>query len=378
MLIRVKKDFSFVSRGPIALPVTTARADTAAVFNGTYMRPNSGNAGTVPSSGPYSASPDIWLAGTTAVPNYQTALATAASYATQSSSNIYSGQTNLLYVRGKNGGTVIKTNTVTLYCAPSGVINSPSQWQNNIIQTDLGQRNGNITNLAPGSVGVCDSMFTWTNVLPPPPGSDHYCLFAQINDANNSNPFPNVETAFDMGSLIMNNLGWGWRNTSMIAATPTWQYTEPMNIPIEYPTTNTYNIFVAPVGYVGWTVEFYSSRADVNGHPIMLKKTVVTQDGVLLGVTNAVLDPGFQSLMTVNMYSPNNQPPAAGASVPLSVTYVASAKRDLQEAVHRNLIDWRFQHRARRLLPEVFGVTPTAWIAQGTYNWQVTNNPLIK
>ncbi len=375
MLIRTPKSSAFVSRTPVGLPLVLVQGTSE--FNGTYMRPNSSNTGTVPAGSPYSASPDIWFAGSTPIANYQTALATDSSYATQSNNNIYSGQTNILYVRGKNGATSNKTNTVQLYYAPSGIINAPSQWQNNVIKTDSGGIYGNITNLAPGTVGVCDATFVWTNVTPPPPGSDHYCVFAQFNDANNSNPFPSVDTALDMGALIMNNLGWGWRNTSMIAATPTWQYTTPLNIPSDYPTTNAYSIFIAPTGYVGWDAEFYSSRPDSQGNPIKLGRTKVTQDGILLGVSSAVLDPGYQSLMTVNMYSPNGQPPTSGARVPMSVNYVAGSQSYL-EAISRNLIDTEFMLRLRRSCPELVGVEPTAWIIQGTYNWQVPSNAAIK
>ena len=369
MLIRVPRTNTLVSRGPVGLPASRM-AQATGQFNGVYLRPNSNNAGSVPSSGPYSASPDIWFAGSTPIANYQQALATDSSYATSSSNNIYSGQTNLIYVRGKNGSTVNKTNTVQLYYAPSGIINAPSQWKNNVIKTDTGQAQGNIINLAPNTIGVCDATFVWTNVTPPPKGSDHYCLFAQFNDANNSNPFPNVDTALDMGSLIMNNLGWGWRNTSMIAATPTWQYTEPLTIPADYPTTNAYSIFIAPTGYVGWEAEFYASRSDSSGNPIRLGRTKVTQDGVLLGVSSAILEPGYQALMTVNMYSPNGSPPPAGARVPMSVNYVASTPPQLREAIARNLIDTEFMLRLRRYCPEAFGIGPQAWIIQGTYNWE--------
>lgn len=377
MLIRSPRSHSFVSRGPVGLPMSRA-AQATSQFNGTYMRPNSSNSGTVPASGPYSASPDIWFAGSTPITNYQQVLATDSSYASASNNNIYSGQTNLIYVRGRNGATVNKTNTVQLYYAPSGIINSPSQWQNNVIKTDLGQTQGNIINLAPNTVGVCDATFVWTNVTPPPPGSDHYCLFAQFNDANNSNPFPSVDTALDMGSLIMNNLGWGWRNTSMISATPTWQYTVPLDIPVDYPTTNTYSVLISPTGYVGWDAEFYASRNDSVGNPIKLGRTKVTQDGILLGVANAILEPGFQTLMTVNMYSPNGSAPPAGARVPMSVNYAASTPQARKEAVHRNLIDNEFMLRLRRSCPEVFGITPQAWIIQGTYNWQVASGPATK
>jgi hypothetical protein len=358
----------------VGLPITRA-ALASSQFNGTYMRPNPSNSGTVPANAPYSYSPDIWLAGSTPIANYQQDLATDSSYATASDDNIYSGQTNIIYVRGKNGATVNKTNTVQLYYAPSAIINSPSQWQNNVINTDQGQTQGNIINLAPNTVGVCDATFVWTNVTPPPPGSDHYCLFAQFNDAANSNPFPDIYTALDMGALIMNNLAWGWRNTSIIPATPTWQYTVPLEIPANYPSTESYTIYITPTGYVGWDAEFYASNTDSLGNPIKLVRTKVTQDGLLLGVNGVVLDPGFQTLMTVNMYSPNNSQPPAGANVPISINYTTSNSAQLKEAVHRNLIDTDFMMRLRRRCPEVFGVTPTVWIIQGTYNWQVASGP---
>jgi len=371
MLIQARTDHSFVSRGPVALPRPRALAATSA-FNGIYMRPNPGDDGSVPALSPYTTSPDIWLAGTSAIPNYQTALATSQSYGSSSSNNIYSGQTNLLYVRGKNGAGANKTVNVTMYYAPSGVIQSPSQWQDNVIPTDTGQQQGYITNLAPSTIGVCDATFTWKNPVAPPPGSDHYCLFAQFNDANNSNPFPNVETALDMGALIMNNLGWGWRNTSMISAAASWSYTEPLTIPSNYPTTQAYSIFISPVGYVGWDAEFYASRADAKGNPIKLARTRVTADGQLLGVGQAILDPGFNTLMTVNMYSPNGQPPPAGATVPMSCNYAANPKSGLDEAIARGLVDWEFMARVRRSLPEL-GIGPTAWIPQGYYSWTVLN-----
>ncbi|MBK8256445.1 MAG: hypothetical protein IPK82_27725 [Polyangiaceae bacterium] len=366
MLIRAQRDLSFVSRGPIVLP--NVRAAATSTFNGIYLRPNPSNTGSVPSLSPYSSSPDIWLAGQDAVPNFQTALATDSSYATQSSSNITQGQTNLLYVRGKNGSTASKTVNVTLYYAPSGVIQSPSQWQNNVLRTDNGQMQGNITNLTAGSIGVADATWIWLNPPPPPPGSDHYCLFAQFNDANNSNPFPNVETALDMGALIMNNLGWGWRNTSMIGSPATWSLTEPLSIPINYPTTQAYSIFITPTGYVGWDAEFFASRADTNGNPIKLVRSKVNQDGQMMGVNNVVLEPGWTGLMTVNMYSPDGRKVTPGASVPLSCNFMAQPKTGLFEAISRGLVDAEFMRRVRRAIPG-FDVTPTAWIPQGYYNW---------
>jgi hypothetical protein len=187
---------------------------------------------------------------------------------------------------------------------------------------------------------------------------------------HNSNPFPNVETALDMSALVMNNLGWGWRNVSMVSADAQWSYTEPLEIPPEYPSTATYSIFIAPTGFVGWDAELYASRTDANGNQIRLPRTKVTADGVLLGVSQAVLEPGFLTDMTVNMYSPDGRQVTPGASVPLSCNYVATPKAQLYEAVERGLVDWELMARVRRSIPQL-AITPTAWLPQGYYTWTV-------
>ncbi|MEA2692857.1 MAG: hypothetical protein QOJ16_2244 [Acidobacteriota bacterium] len=368
MLLRARKDLSFVTRGPVTLP-RPALATANSTFNGIYLRPNSKNDGSVPSRAPYSTSPDIWPAGTTPIASYQTTLATAASYASSSSSNIYSGQSNIIYVRGRNGATANKTVNVTLYWAFSGVINSPSQWQNNVIKSDANQSQGTISSLTPNAIGVCDATFLWMGP-PRPKGSNHYCLFAQFNDANNSNPFPDVATPLRMSALIQNNLGWGWRNMSTIKAEATWQESEPLTIPSNYPSTEAYSICIEPVGFVGWQAEFYASRTDSRGNPIRLNKTPVTLDKQLLGVSQVILEPGFNCEMTVNMYAPSSKMKLVpGATVVMSCNYIAPQSQ-LTEAIALGLVDWRFMAQLRKSLPEL-GVTPTAWTPQGSYSWTV-------
>jgi hypothetical protein len=374
MLTRIKRDLSFRSRGAVGMPTPRALLGSS-TFPGLYMRPNPGDDGSVPAADPYCASPDIWIAGLDPVANFQTALATDQSYASESSNNVFSGQGNLIYVRGRNGATADKTVNVSMYYAPSGVIQSPSKWQNNVIPTDQGPAQGTLANVAPGTVGVCDATFLWSDPPPPPPGSDHYCLFAQFNDAANSNPFPDVETVFDMGALIMNNLGWGWRNTSMIPSTATWQMSEPLAIPANYPTQS-YQIAVTPVGFVGWDVDFHCSQPDANGNLISLARTTIVQDKQILGVSAALLEGGFQGQMFVNLYSPNGQGAPVGATVPLSCNYIATSKKDVREAVSRGLVDWEYMWRLRRSNPELF-VGPTAMIGQGAYSAKVSDSPAV-
>ena len=136
-------------------------------FNKLYMRPNLLSSGQVPASGPLSASPDIWVAGDKPVPDYKTSLAEAASYLADCATNLVQNKDNYIYVRAKNGGAANASNNVTLYWADGAVIQWPSRWLNNIIGTDLDpSAKGNITNLAPGAVGVADRPFVWRQ-LPP-------------------------------------------------------------------------------------------------------------------------------------------------------------------------------------------------------------------
>jgi hypothetical protein len=368
MLARVRNEYG--RRGTVAVPRPSIAAATS-TFNGTYMRPNLANGGSVPATGTMCESPDIWIAGTTPVANFQTALAATASYATQSSSNIYTGgpgggPSNYIYVRGTNGATTTQSNTVQLYYSPNGVIQWPSQWQNNTIPTDQGTNVANINNLAPGQVGVADATFLWSNVQPPPAGSDHYCLFAQLNNATNSNPFPQVYTQLDMAALIANNLGWGWRNTVEVASNvPTWSYNMTLTIPENIPTTATYFVYVNPTGFIGWNVAFKCSETDANGNPIQLLSTAIQQNGQLAG-TNCVLEPGFNAVVTIEMYS-NNVASSPGATIPLGCSYqTTTTEADL--AINSGLVDWGLM---RLMSYYGIGIGPTPWVPLGSQSYTI-------
>ena len=354
---------SRASRGPrtVTQAKTTAAAGT---FNGIYMRPNQQSTGTIPAQGTLSASPDIWIAGTNPVANYQTALATSSSYATQSSNNVNIGYDNYIYIRGRNGGQTTLSNTVQLFYAPNAAIPWPSQWQGNVINTDAGNGTSiaNIANLAPATVGVADATFLWANVQPPPAGSDHYCLIAWLNDSNNSNPFPEIYTQLDMSALVMNNLGWGWRNTVEVSSNlPTWSYQMNLSIPLNIATTAQYYVFVTPTGFIGWNVAFNCSQTDSKGNSISLNSTLIQQDGVLLGKT-CVLEPGFNATVTISMYN-NGKGSSPGATIPLGCTY-QSTVQEVDQVLARNLVDWRLM-RLMKLSLEDSQIGPTPWTPLG-------------
>jgi hypothetical protein len=353
------------SSGPRTVP--TPRVSLAATtFNGTYLRPNIANGGVVPAAPPICTCPDIWIAGPTAVGNFQTALATTASYQQSSSANLTQLYDNYIYVRAMNGMSATQTRTVQLYYAPSGVIQWPGQWVNNVIPTDQSAPNGYINNLAAGQIGVADSTFLWRQVPPPPSGSDHYCLFAQLNSVDGTlNPFPDVTSQVDMGALITSNLNWGWRNTTLIAGAPTTFSVEvPLTIAQNMPPAY-YSVFVSPVGFIGWNVWFTCSQNDANGKAIQLLSALITQDGAIMGAPSCLLNPGFNALITIYMES-NGKSSSAGAKVPLAATYVTTSL-EADDVVRRGLIDWDLQTRIRRSFGPEIGPTPVLLLGEYTH-----------
>lgn len=367
MVTQTKRRIHAVAHGPRIVPAPRTALD-ASTFNGTYLRPNLSNAGTVPAQGPYSTCPDIYPAGTTPVAHFQTALATTQSYQTDPPDQITLGYDNYIYVRGLNGASTNRTNTVQLYYAPNAIIQWPGQWQNNTIQTDQGNTQANITNLAPGQIGVADQTFLWKDVQPPPSGSNHYCLFAQFNDANNSNPFPAVYTQLDMATLISTNLGWGWRNVALVsAALPTWQYEMGLTIPQNVPTTANYFVYVTPTGFTGWQVAFNCSQLDVNGKAIILPQQTILQNGALMGVTCS-LAPGFNAIVTIYMFQ-GHAASNPGATIPLGCSYQTASPSEAEEAVRRGIVDGAFMRKVQRAFGPEIG--PTPWVGLGAQTYRL-------
>lgn len=340
--------------------------DAATTFNGTYLRPNLANGGTVPATGALCSSPDIWISGTT--PIYPASLITPSSYQNASANNIALGDTNFIYVRGLNGSTTTRSNTVQLYYAPSAIIQWPGQWQNNVILTDQGNTSTNIVNLAPGAVGVAQETFQWANVQPPAPGSDHYCLFAQLNDAANSNPFPNPGSQVDMAALITNNLGWGWRNTVEVPGNlATFQYTMGFSIPTGM-ATGLYNVYATPKGFHGWSVSFVCSQVDTTGKVISIPETVISQDGQLSGVT-CTLEGGFSSTVTVSMFQNGAAAALPGDTITLGSSFQTSSPADAGRAFAEGLVDRNLERVMRLVRPP--GIQPFPWVRLGAQPYRI-------
>lgn len=313
-------------------------------FNNVFMRPNLSSQGTVPASGDYAFSPDIWPSGYEPITDWQVSLVSEDSYTKQSTTDTVLGKDNYFYIRCKNNTDRTISSNVSLYYAPASTITWPSMWQDNIIKTDLGENKAHIDDLKPGKIGTIDRPFVWRHV-PKPNNGDHYCIIAQINDDQNTNPFPSVYTQLDQAKLMLNNLRWAQRNITIVdKGAPTFSYTADISVPINItPGSRRYKVSVMPKGYMGWEVEFVCSMGDSENKPIKLQRNKITSDNMVLGCS-CTLDPGYSAKITVYMYNTSGQASAAGAEVPLEVSYQIDDS-ELKEACLRGLIDPVYSNR---------------------------------
>jgi hypothetical protein len=360
--------------GPRVAPraMSLAAAATSNVFNGLYMRPNIANGGVVPASTPLCTSPDIWVAGTNAVANFQQALATTNSYAKDCGTDITQGQPNYIYVRGQNGASTVQSTPVQLYALPCKVIQWPGDWGRYALPIDNAADPGspppsyqaNLSKVAPGTVGVADHPFVWQNPQPPTDGSDHYCLISWFNTAQN--PFPDTFTQLDMSQLVTNDLGFGWRNVRMVGGdVPTTQMTTQLAIPQNTPPgSRQYYLIVTPVGFpAGWQLSMSCSQTDAKGSQIgFTRQTIPTQPNYFVG-QYIYLEPGFSGQVTFNLYS-NGAAPTPGAYISVQAQYITTGP-EAKHAVQRNLVDigmHRALQSAFRGMSSVIPITPAVYL----------------
>lgn len=316
-------------------------------YNDFAFRPNlTDPEGQTPSAPPLTSSPDIWPNGPNPIANFKTVLASPSSWSSDPGQNVQQGFNNIIYVRAKNFGGPNNTGQVYLYYAPSGIISWPSQWANNKLLTDQPDpQHPNGPNLnylqvsaaTTGAIAVGNGAFLW-NPAPPPPGSNHYCLFSQVVTAQTPNPIPGANqpmTAEDMATIVANDLGIGWRNIALIvqADQPTWSYSSELTLPPNSPSPLTVQVNLACTNMaVGGAMAFTCSSLDLTSVPIVLPKTTIQNPNQVSGITT-VLQPGFTGSVTVN-YWQGSQPNPSGANIAIQA-FTPAATPTMQALVSK-------------------------------------------
>jgi len=180
----------------------------------------------------------------------------------------------------------------------------------------------------------------------------------------------------DLGALVQNNLGWGWKNVSYINPPSGAQFICSSQIYID-PTVpapgNTYMIWTTPVKYVGWRRQSSCRQRASKGQGITFgpSPVKVTQEGQVIGVL-VTLNPGFSASLSLTMYS-NGNTPVSGANAQIICSYQTTTANVL-EAHSRGLIDTALSEIVYESFAESMSVNDipiTHLVGLGAYSWTV-------
>lgn len=172
-----------------------------------YIRDSLTDTGVIPSIGTLYLSPDIITRmETIAVP--QTELGDMSN--ANLSDDVELGQTNYVYVRLQNRGSVTGDVTVKVYWTDPSSFSNPTTWH--LIGS------ANATNVQPGTMKVTGPI-EWPSSQLPPIG--HFCLVGELDDPIDPAPDKNLITTGEMYvKFISQSNNFAWKNINVIDAIP--------------------------------------------------------------------------------------------------------------------------------------------------------------
>lgn len=346
--------YTVPSQNAKAAERTTLVLAAGPTYDGFYFRNNLQSNGDVPSTGPYNVTPDI-VGSSEPIPDAQSKLATPASWKTSYDTDPVPGAANYYYVRGLNGATTaVSSAPVSLYYAPAELILWPSTWKNHPLHTASGRDTVTVS-AQPGAIGVGSEAFVW-RASPLSGDSDFYALVAQAAPA-----IPAVNRWTDMGALLTQDLGFGFRNTVYVnGSAQAWTHRLGLNIPASFDAPGQIMLTLTTAGMSGATIGVLANVFGSDQKVIAILPAQVTQDSFATGI-QVTLEPGFSASLAVQYWS-GGATPAAGSTITLTASYVLPPSEVLTAAT-RGLIDSAHD----RFLQSVHaGIQPQATVLLGS------------
>ncbi|NNJ29167.1 hypothetical protein [Lacrimispora defluvii] len=328
-------------------------------FNNFYLRPNLSSTGMIPAAGPTYLSPDICIAGTRPIADYQKELKSPDSYASYVDYGISPKMENYIYLRTTNNTENTSSTDAFLYFSEASCIQWPSKWKDNKIPIDLSQAQfcNTIVNVPSKDIGVVEHPFIW-RAPAYPPTNDHYCLIARLTSDVDPNPLPSLNRSIDMADLIRNNLRWTQRNVTMLKRDlPVASFEYVLDIPENVEDENDYYQTCAiPFKLKGCEIELTCSVADSDGNPISIPRTEIKKDDELGFFSKNRLKPGFRGLVVVYIYNPNSISIPVGSGVDIDLQYILG-KSEIGLAENKGLLDSEYEKQMDKLGLHQSGIT---------------------
>ncbi|KAH9486056.1 hypothetical protein JR316_0000120 [Psilocybe cubensis] len=261
---------------------------------GWWFRDDIGNINLFPRTTTLSHSPDIQPVGTVPRSDSQTILGGSNANIDWCDANavaVSEGAPNYIYLRGN---CTLGSNYVTefrLFCVPNALLLYPSNYSQFSV-TDFDDDGDpfvatrTITSTSANSFNVILTAFDLLNPLPPPSGSDHYCLIAESRNPTAANPDPDwphedtgaFASAAGFDTWIAGSPDVCWRNITYRAGGAQMICTAICEIPAGvYPSSAEWTLEVdaenAPVGSA-WALT--GSGPSIPGVSIGFAQTTIT------------------------------------------------------------------------------------------------------
>ena len=292
------------------------------LYSDLFMRANLADVGQVPGVGNACTSPDIIPFGSLPYAGDPSSFFTS-NYGSDVGQNVLSGQQNYVYVRGKNLASAADAGQVFLYWSKASLLNWPSIWSANSLQTEQRATNVEIAAAKGGQVAVGQAPFVWS---PAAIGDDHYCLISRVVTADHPNPVPADGTIDDFTSYVLGNRGVGWRNVTLVRGdTPSWQ------VPVNLTVTDACQLLIqieATNVPIGCAVQFACGIEGPNP-PLMLAKTLITTAPFQTVGIWSQLPQGFNADVMVSFWLNNNAALPDGAQLALCAYRLLSSSHPL-------------------------------------------------
>lgn len=256
-------------------------------YSGIFLRDTLGETNTLPrSSNEDTSSPDVINSGTEPATKPQTLYAN--SYAKYVGQDMVYGEQNHIYVRGKNYAPDQVVGNASLYWSYAKQLSHPGTWQQ--LVTASGSNSSSLAADANG-IAVTATPFVWSPVKPS--SGNPYVLIAVVSDPDNPDPVPDYQQSIDPSPFQEWQAEQGGVSALQLEvptpppSRPTYSFTGLLVLDNGEEQDMSFSLLVSN-GVVGDQISCSLDAMDVNGNPMGVGNTQITQPDITIGFQGKV------------------------------------------------------------------------------------------
>lgn len=282
-------------------------------YNDFYFRNNIAATNALPSNGPFNLCPDI-IQSDLELSNPQATLGSQSAYAQTFNTAPTYGKDNYYYLRGTNANNATVSPSLGLFYTPAQLIMHPETWQKNAIPA--GTSPTQQIKVGTGDIGVTPAAFVLKDAQTPK-DADFYSFAAQSQSVG-GNPIPTITSWADMSDLLVNNLGFGFRNTCYVESdSVTWQKNFLLSVPSGITSPGSIMITLTLTGFEGNTITLVDNN---NPSTPIISSFVANGNNPEIITAMLPLTAGYSGSLGLQ-YENTGSFPSSGSSIAVSALY---------------------------------------------------------